>query len=326
MQAIEIGTAVSRAPGLAKGFLKTGELPDGRPVRIPVMIRRGAHDGPVLWLHACVHGNEYCGAFTLHELVHGLKPETLKGTVVALPALNVTAFEKNQRMSPFEGYAGGDLNRCFPGRADGSFTQQIAYAVYEQLRRHANFFIDLHTAMTPDVRWALFPNPPNEVGRAADGIARAFGFSSTLPAPSDILAGAAAMAAAQDGIPSFLAEVGGKNANYTQEAVSDAAERLRNVMRHLGMLEGEVTQYGPLTYFSNFAWVHATRGGLFQRSVRCGDTVEAGQEIGQYFNLHGDPVGAAQTPHAGVVLAIHSGPIMATGETLIHVGLDPRPA
>ncbi len=326
MQSIEIGTAVSRAPGLAKGFLKTGELPDGRPVQTPVMIMRGAQDGPVLWLHACVHGNEYCGAFTLHELIHGLKAETLKGTVVALPALNVTAFEKNQRMSPFEGYAGGDLNRCFPGLADGSFTQQIAYAVYRELRRLANFFIDFHTAMTPDVRWALFPNLPNEVGRAADGIARAFGFSSTLPAPPDILAGAAAMTAAKDGIPSFLAEIGGKSAAFTQEAITDAAERLRNVMRHLGMLDGEVTQYRPITYFSNFAWVHARRGGLFQRSVRCGDTVEAGQAIGQYFDLHGDPAGEAHTPHAGVVLAIHSGPIMATGETLIHVGLDPRPA
>jgi predicted deacylase len=326
MHSIEIGTAVSSAPGLAKGFLKTGELPDGRPVQTPVMIMRGAQTGPVLWLHACVHGNEYCGTFTLHELVHGLRPETLKGTVIALPALNVTAFEKNQRMSPFEGYAGGDLNRCFPGVADGSFTQQIAYAVYQQLRRHADFFIDLHTAMTQDVRWALFPNLPNQVGRTADGIARAFGFSSTLPAPPDILAGAAAMTAAKDGIPSFLAEVGGKAANFTPEAVSDAAERLRNVMRHLGMLEGTMTDYGPLTYFSNFAWVHATKGGLFQRSVRCGDRVEAGQPIGQYFDLFGAPAGEAHSPKPGVVLAIHAGPIIATGETLIHVGLDPQQA
>lgn len=326
MQSIEIGTAVSSAPGLATGYLDTGALPDGRPVRIPVMIMRGAQDGPVLWLHACVHGNEYCGTFVLHELLHSLLAETLTGTVVALPALNVTAFEKNQRMSLFEGYAGGDLNRCFPGRADGSFTQQIAFAVYRELKRHANFFIDLHTAMTPDVRWALFPNLPNDTGRVADGIARAFGFSSTLPAPSDILGGAAAMTAAQDGIPSFLAEIGGKNANFTEEAVSDAAERLRNVMRHLGMLQGPVMQYGPLTYFSNFAWVHATRGGMFQRSIRCGDTVEAGQPIGRYYDLHGDPAGEAHTPHAGVVLAIHSGPVMATGETLIHVGLDPRQA
>ena len=69
-----------------------------------------------------------------------------------------------------------------------------------------------------------------------------------------------------------------------------------------------------------------TQGGLFERSVRCGDRVGAGQVIGRYYDLYGDPAGEATTPHAGVVLAIHAGPVMATGETLIHVGLDPREA
>lgn len=326
MKTIEIGSAVSNAPGLATGFLKSGELPDGRPVQTPVMILRGAQDGPVLWIHACVHGNEYCGAFTAHELIRSLRPDTLTGAVVVLPALNVTAFERNQRMSPFEGYAGGDLNRCFPGRADGSFTQQVAYVVYRALRQYATHFVDLHTAMTPDVRWALFPNASGEAGRVADGMARAFGFTSTLPAPMDILPGAAAMSAANDGIPSFLAEIGGKGASFTDEAVNDAAERLRNVMRFLGMLGGVVTKYSDIRYFSDFAWVHATKGGLFQRCVLCGDTVEAGQVIGHYFDLFGDPAGEAHSPEPGVVLAVHSGPIMATGETLIHVGLNPRPA
>jgi uncharacterized protein len=326
MRTLKIGTATSTNPGLATGFLKTGELPDGRPVQTPVLILRGTQDGPLLWIHACVHGNEYCGTFIVHELLRLVTADRLRGALVVLPALNVTAFEKNQRMSPFEGYGGGDLNRCFPGRADGSFTQQIAFAVYTALREHANYFIDLHTAMTPDVRWALFPNLPGEVGRVADGIARAFGFRSTLPAPPDILPGAAAMSAAKDGIPSFLAEVGGKGANFTDDSVRDAAQRLCNVMRHLGMLGGAVVEYGSILYFSNFAWIHATKGGLFQRCVRCGDTVEAGQVIGHYFDLYGEPAGEAHSPEPGVVLAIHAGPIMATGETLIHVGLNPRPA
>lgn len=326
MDTIQIGTAVSNGPGLAKGFLRGGALPDGRPVQVPVLIKRGARPGPVLWLHACVHGNEYSGTYILHGLVHGLSPEALKGTVVALPAVNLTAFERNQRMSPFEGYNGGDLNRNFPGRADGSFTQQLAHAIYAELKRHATYFIDFHTAQTPDVAWAIFPDLGNDVGGASEGIARAFGFNSTLPAPSDLLPGAAAMTAAKDGIPAFLAEVGGKGANFSFESVDDAVERLRNVMRHLGMLEGQVTDHGKLTYFSNFAWVHATQGGLFERSVRCGDRVSAGQVIGRYYDLFGDPAGHATTPHGGVVLAIHAGPVMATGETLIHVGLDPREA
>ena len=54
--------------------------------------------------------------------------------MVALPVLNITAFERNQRISPFELYGGGDLNRCFPGKADGTVTQQMAHAIYTQLK------------------------------------------------------------------------------------------------------------------------------------------------------------------------------------------------
>ena len=39
-----------------------------------------------------------------------------------------------------------------------------------------------------------------------------------------------------------------------------------------------------------------------------------------------NPKGEAKAPKGGVVLAIHCGPVMALGETLIHIGLDPRPA
>ena len=324
MQRIKIGTAVASGPGIAKGTLKVGDKPDGRPVAIPVIIARGAADGPTLWLHGCVHGNEYCGAFIIHELIRTLKTDRLSGTVVALPILNLTAFRKKQRMSPFEGFTGGDLNRCFPGKPDGSLTEQMAHAIYSELRQHANYLIDMHTAMTPDVRWALYADAPGEVGRKSEGMARAFGFDSTLPAPMNILAGSALMAAAKDGIPSLIVEAGGKGPAFTKALVKEGAGRLANVLRHLGMLPGKVVDHGPLTYFSNFAWVTATRGGLFQKTVKCGDMLAKGQVIGRYYDIFGHEDGVAEAPNDGVVLAIHPGPMMANGETLVHIGLDPR--
>jgi len=324
MKEITIGTATSRPGAIAKGHLKVGDLPDGRPVQIPVMIARGGKPGPTLWLHGCVHGNEYCGTYIIHELFRGLDPQALSGTVVALPILNLTAFRKKQRVSPFEGYGGSDLNRCFPGKPDGSLTEQMAHAIYSQLKQHADYLIDFHTAMTADVRWALYADTEGEVGKQAEGIARAFGFKSTLPAPMDILGGSAMMTAAADGIPGYIVEAGGKGPAFTPELVADGCERLRNVLRHLKMLAGKVTDHGPLTYFSNFAWVHSTRGGLFQPAVRCGDRLEEGTVLGHYYDLYGEPDGEARSPHRGVVLAINAGPLMANGQTLVHIGLDPR--
>jgi predicted deacylase len=58
--------------------------------------------------------------------------------------------------------------------------------------------------------------------------------------------------------------------------------------------------------------------------VKCGERIEKGAVLGQYFDLHGRPAGEAHAPQPGIVLAIHSGPVMASGETLVHIGLDPR--
>jgi len=324
MEEINIGTAVSTAPGRSIGDLRIGDLPDGEAITTPVVILRGAGEGPLLWLHGCVHGDEYCGTFVIHEMLRSVAPEALSGTIVALPMLNVTASQRNRRMSPFESMSHGDLNRCFPGKADGSLTEQMGHAIYSQLKAHADYFIDFHTALTGDVRWALYANADGETGQKAAGIAKAFGYKSTLPAPTDILGGSAMMTAAKDGIPSFIVEAGGIGPAFDAATVRDTAERLRNVLRHLQMLPGEVTDHGPQYDFSNFAWVNATRGGLFVRAVKCGQRLQPGTVLGHYYDVFGDMVEEAVSPFAGIVLAINAGPVMSNGEVLVHVGLDPQ--
>jgi predicted deacylase len=321
---IRVGTAEATAAGVARGELRVGDTPDGEAVTIPVAIARGVREGPVLWLHGGVHGDEYCGAFIIHEILRTIDPAGLAGAVMALPILNITASHRGQRMSPFATFGHGDLNRCFPGTPDGAFTDQMAHAIYGELRRWADYFVDFHTALTPDTRWALFANAPGEVGAKAEGMARAFGLKSTLPAPMDILGGSAMMAAARDGIPSLIVEMGGIGPAFERETVQEGAERLRNVMRHLGMVPEPAREHGPLTYFSNFAWVNATRGGLFEPAVRCGERLDKGTPVGRYVSAHGDILEEVASPNAGIVLAIHPGPAMATGDVLVHIGLDPR--
>ncbi|SLN64729.1 succinylglutamate desuccinylase/aspartoacylase family protein [Oceanibacterium hippocampi] len=324
MDEIRLGSAVSTAPGIATGKLKFADYPDGRPMETPVVIVRGAKPGKTLWVHGCVHGNEYCGTFIILKALRALDPAAMSGTVIALPALNITAFHRDQRMSPFEGYGGGDMNRCFPGDPNGSLTMQMAHHVYSNLKKHADVFLDFHTAMTSDVRWALYADMGGKVSETGRGVALAWGFHSTLATPPHLLAGSAMMTAAKDGIPGFIVESGGKGFSFTKEGVADGAERFANVMRHLGMLEGKVVDYGGIADFADFAWVTAPRGGLFIRAVNCGDALEVGTVLGHFYNIYGEPDGVAESPHKGTVLAIHPGPIMNNGATLVHIGLNPR--
>ena len=324
MQEIRVGTAHSRGLGVAKGMLHVGDLPDGLPIEIPVIIVQGQKEGPVLWMHACVHGNEYCGTYCIHSFVRSLDPATLAGTVVALPVLNITGFQRNQRMSPFDGYNGGDLNRFFPGDPHGGLTAQMAHHIWTPMRQYADFHVDMHTALTADTRWALFAPPDGEVGKRAEGMARAFGFGNTLPAPLSILTGSSLIEGAKAGIPGLIVEAGGVGPLFAPETVAEVAGRLRNVARHLGMLPGETVPYPGMTFFSDLTWVTAKRGGLWRAAVRCGDRLAKGQVVGRFYDLFGDMVEEARSPADGIVLAVGAGPAMPTGEIVVHVGLDPR--
>ena len=220
LKRIEVGNAVSEAPGRVDGMLRVGWLPDGAPLEIPVIIVRGPKPGPTVWMHGCVHGNEYCGAFSIHALLRGL--EIASGAVIALPVLNITGFQRGQRMSPFEGYNGGDLNRCFPGKRDGTLTEQMAFHIYQPLRAYATHFIDVHTAFTADTRWALFSPPSGDQGVVARGMASAFGFENTLPTPLDTLGGSAMTEAAKDGIPGLIIEAGGIGPAFSGATAADS--------------------------------------------------------------------------------------------------------
>ena len=324
MKSILVGSARAERTGRFQGMLKVGSMPDGAAIELPVIIVRGAQDGPALWIHGCVHGNEYCGAFSIHEFTRSLDPAQVRGTVIALPILNLTGFRARQRSSPFEIFNNTDMNRCFPGSTNGGMTEQMAHVVFTALKQNATHFVDFHTAYTPDTRWALYANLGGEVSRVGRVMAEAFGFENTLPTPEGTLHTSALMAAGREGIPGFLVEAGGVGPAFSRETVLDVAERLRNLARAIGLLPGAVTMYPPLTTFSNFHWATAPRGGLFQADVKCGDTVRQGQKIGTYYDVFGQPDGDATAPAAGVVLAINPGPIIPQGDVLIHIGLDPR--
>ena len=59
-----------------------------------------------------------------------------------MPALNYPAFRAGTRTSPIDG---GNLNRSFPGRPDGSVTEKIADYVQRSLLPMADLVLDFHS-------------------------------------------------------------------------------------------------------------------------------------------------------------------------------------
>ena len=67
-------------------------------------------------------------------------------------------------------------------------------------------------------------------------------------------------------------------------------------------------------------------GGLFRPAVKCGQAIAEGDLVGTFFDVWGDEKGKVAAPASGIVLAIHPGPLMPQGDTLIHIGLNPKTA
>ena len=66
----------------------------GQPMLLPVLVVKGKRPGPKLGLTAAVHGDEVNGIAVIHALFAKLEPSKLRGTVLAIPVVNVPAYNE----------------------------------------------------------------------------------------------------------------------------------------------------------------------------------------------------------------------------------------
>ena len=113
-------------------------------VRVPLYVACARRPGTTVVAIGGTHGDEYEGPVGLKNLIQGFDPATLvAGRLIVIPVLNVPAFQAAQRDSPLDG---GNMNRVFPGRADGTITQRIARFVTDDVLARADVVIDIHAA------------------------------------------------------------------------------------------------------------------------------------------------------------------------------------
>lgn len=91
--------------------LAISETYSGMTLKIPLHIRRGKEDGPVVFVTAALHGDEINGTGAIRRLLQDDDFELKNGAVIFVPVLNLLAFDRHSRYLPDR----RDLNRCFPG-------------------------------------------------------------------------------------------------------------------------------------------------------------------------------------------------------------------
>lgn len=291
--------------------IPVARLPTGTPLSLSVAVVRGRHPGPCLWLSAAIHGDELNGIEIIRRIVRTLKPAALRGTVLAVPVVNMFGLLEQSRYLPDR----RDLNRSFPGSARGSLAARLANIFMQEVVSHCTHGIDLHTAAVhrdnfPQIR-ANLQDPTT------------YDFAKAFGAPMMIHAGtrdgSLREAAAKRHIPTLLYEAG-EALRFSEAAIQIGVEGIRRSLAYLDMLDLDTPPPTPPPLESHKTqWVRASRGGFWHRSVELGQAIAPKATLGYITDAFGDQPILVRSPIAGWVISHTQNPLIHQGDALVHI-------
>jgi len=317
---IVLGTARGAPGEKVRGTLKVAEGSDGAAIVLPITIVTGSRPGPIVWAQACSHGDEYGGPRALQDVVRGLDPKEMSGTLVAVMITNVPAFQGLQRVNPSLDDL-EDIGDAYPGK-DRFTTERVASAIHAGVKGVADYFVDLHTGgdrfrQHPFVLYTLTGTVPQE---RYDDLARGLGVPTLWRDTVKVFASDAVTTFAAEGIPSFLLEVGGGQPLEPAD-IRLQADAVRNLLRKVGVVRGGPVRLPKYTVVTGYRIVTNARGGFFDAAVKPGDRVKEGSVLGTITDVYGDTVETMRAPAGSdIVLGVGTYPAAPTGGWLFELG------
>jgi predicted deacylase len=330
-QVLRVGDVVAAAGRQASGYLR---VPDGVDpgTQIPVSLFHGAKPGPVLALIAGTHGYEYTSIVALQRLRAGLDPARLRGSLILVHMADPTTFY-GRRI--YFGSDGKNLNRVYPGSADGTISQRIAHAITTEVIARASHVIDMHCgdgneSLRPYAYWQVTGDAA--VDAASKRLALAFGLDHIVvdrDRPSDPERTLyTSNTAVRRGKPAITVESGGMG--LTDEASVHAQEAgALSVMAELGMLEAPSLRVERPLWIERAQVIAAPATGVWYPAVEKMQSVATGTLLGRVSDPFGNVLHELRAPFAGEVLYVVATPPVSEGEPLAFVGQlsegEPKP-
>ncbi|MGH7534743.1 MAG: M14 family metallopeptidase [Gemmatimonadales bacterium] len=329
--ALTVGSATARRGEVGSGWI---DVPDGvdTGTRIPVSVVHGAKPGPILAVIAGTHGYEYTSIIALPRLLSRLDPGRMAGSVILVHMANPPAFY-GRRI--YYGPDGKNLNRVYPGKADGTQSERIAYAITREVIAPATHLADLHCgdgneSLRPYSYWQVSGNAA--VDDLSKHMALAFGLDHIVidrdrprdPARSQYTSNTAILR----GKPAITVESGGMG--LTDEASVRAQEAgVLSLLAHLGILDAPSVRVAEPVWIDRGEVVRAPATGVWHPAVEKMQTVAAGTLLGRLADPFGKVLHELRAPFAGEVLYVVATPPVSEGEPLAFVGQiatgEPRP-
>jgi predicted deacylase len=255
--------------------LTVGTMANGSRLLVPVHVLAGSKPGPKLCVVSTQHGDEIGGIDVARQIVTGLDPQEISGTLAVIPVANPLAFEAQSRWTTIDG---GNLNRSWPGHRDLFVTDRIADIISREVLSKMEYVIDLHSG-EPESCYAYsgikIQETPGGRQETEDlELAMAFGTeivvgTNRFGTPHSVLH----YHLAQIGVRGFTVELG--DSFVEKKLVRDATEvgvtGIKNIMKHVGMLDGEEKLPKRQVFVQPEITLQAANGGMMYPEVSMRD-------------------------------------------------------
>ncbi len=317
-----VGTASA-----ARGQRAYGEIavPAGSDAAasIPVAVLNGALPGPTVAFVSGAHGTEYASVVALTRLIERVNPQTLAGTIIIVPLLNVASFEQmTPHTNPVDKKG---MNSVYPGNSKGTQSERALALIAEQVVAPADVVVDLHGGdldenLRPYSYWTRTGNAA--LDSATRSLIMAFGIDHVIVRDVDLGNPASTRSlgtyALSKGKTAIVAEAGRSGMVLPE----DVDALMRGSLRVLGAMHMTSDKASPMskaTWMGSPVRVGADKPGMFFATVERDTKVKSGQAIGYLTDYLGRRTGTVTAPTEGLVGFIRGVPSVWAGATLANI-------
>lgn len=301
-------------PGETKTIeLKIATLHTMTELKIPIIVSRSVYDGPTVLLTAGLHGDELTGIEIVRQIIRRGINYPKCGTIICIPLVNVFGFVNQSRDFP----DGRDLNRVFPGSANGSLASRFAYRIMQDIIPAVDYVIDFHAGGRGRFNVPQIRIEPNNT--ELDALAEAF--STQFLLHSNNIDGS--FRAACDKLnKKYLLYEAGKALDINNDVIEEGIQGTIRFLDKLQMLNTNFTVKEPsqtMVCIENSTWVRAQYSGLLHNFVRPGTLVKAGMQLGKITDPYGLVEEPILAPNDGYIICKNQAAIVFQGDAVYHI-------
>ncbi|WP_298623626.1 succinylglutamate desuccinylase/aspartoacylase family protein [uncultured Legionella sp.] len=281
---------------------------------MPIKVVHGKQAGPCVLVFSALKGDELNGLEIINRLLDPEKLRYLKGTLIAIPVLNVLSLVNHLKTLSYEIH----LERCFPGEADGTYGERIAHIFTKEILSKADYCIELQSgSINHDILPQIYCDISDIQCKTL-----AQHFAAPVITNTPVKSNSLRQTTEKLNIPLLIYQAG-EALRFNESAISVGLNGIYRVLHILDMLEVSSDllsdPFKPI-FSEDQDWIYSHKSGVLTSKVELGQLIRKKQVIG----LINDPFGAGnseaiKSSSDGIVVGINRHPLIYEGQSIFKI-------